>query len=175
MSELSGASITINIDDYLTESDKRELVREAFKEQVLQKLFNTKDLSKNECERLISNISYYSIVEYVQQFIPDFEEKIRERVAEVIEEDYQHLSYKVFYSGGYSEKPSLGFNIIQDVVRENKELIKSKVKTAIENHRTETVVNDKFIEITQEHVSNMREMLDIFYKKQEAQAEEAAV
>ena len=68
------AQIEIDINEYLTESEKKELVIEAFKEQVKSELFKSKNgtiQSDSEVQRIIGNITGQIVMNEVQKYIPE--------------------------------------------------------------------------------------------------------
>ena len=69
-------TITIDINDYLSESEKKEYAIEAFKETIKKGMFKDKQGIQldSEIQRVIGNISHSIVMEEVQKYIPNCEE-----------------------------------------------------------------------------------------------------
>lgn len=122
------SELTIEIDDYLTEDDKRELVKEAFRYEVQSKIRSDYDMNT-----FINNLSYANVVEQVNKVVPNYEDKLRDKVAEVVD---GLTSYTVFYKGSSiygKEESSVGNDLIGELVTENRAAINSKVLAIIED------------------------------------------
>ena len=76
----------INIDDYLSESEKKELAIDAFKKHVTKSLFKFNDGVKadSETQRIIGNISYQIVYNIMEAQIPNFENLIVEKCKSII-------------------------------------------------------------------------------------------
>ena len=68
-------TIQINIDDYLSESEKKRYAIEVFKESIKYDLFNGKDGVQldSEIQRVIGNISHSIVMTEIQKYIPNYE------------------------------------------------------------------------------------------------------
>ena len=89
-------TITIDINDYLSESEKKEYAIEAFKETIKRGMFNDKEGIQldREIQRVIGNISHSIVMDEVQKYIPNCEELIKQKVLKILNED--SLTYQVF-------------------------------------------------------------------------------
>src|SRR5690606_30078716 len=90
-------TIKIDINDYLSESEKKEYAIEAFKEQVKSELFKSSNgtiQSDSEVQRIIGNITGQIVMNEVQKYIPDCEELIKQKTIEVLSKD--NYAYYVF-------------------------------------------------------------------------------
>lgn len=122
------SQLTVEIDDYLTEDDKRELVKDAFRDEVRSKIRSEYDMNT-----FINNLSYANVVEQVNKVVPNYEDKLRDKVAEVVD---GLTSYTVFYKGSSiygKEESSVGNEMIGELVKENRDVLNTKVLAIIED------------------------------------------
>lgn len=118
----------INIKDYLTESEIKEIIIDEFRSSLRNHLKDEKTVT-----RIISNAPYYKLYEVVDENLPEgYKEAIKNKVTELIAD---LSSYSVFrYSYLDDRKPeSLGSKIIESTVKENENLIKENVQKVINN------------------------------------------
>lgn len=133
-------NIDINIDHYLSEENKLELIKDAFKEEVKRGLnrdsfgfisSNHKDKLKNY-ERVVSNSVYYYLETYVDKELnSNLQELISKNVNKTIKgkKDY---SYNIFRGKGtFEKKDSIGQQILNKAIRDNESFIQNKVKESI--------------------------------------------
>ena len=116
----------INIKDYLTESEIKEIVIDEFRISLRNHLRDEKEVT-----RIISNAPFYKLNEIVDENLPDgYKETVKNKITELIND---LSSYSVFrYSYLNDRKPeSLGSEIIESTVRENENLIKENVQKVI--------------------------------------------
>jgi len=81
------SEILVDIDDYLSEDDKRDLVREAFRYQAQQQI------NRDTVDRFISNMSYEMVHRDINQVTLEYDRKLREGVEKVVNDI---TSYIVF-------------------------------------------------------------------------------
>ncbi|MEG1543949.1 MAG: hypothetical protein RR382_05420 [Tannerellaceae bacterium] len=152
---------TINIDNYLSESEKKEYAIEAFKESVKESLFKGKTgvLADSEAQRILGNISHNIIEEMVAEYLPNYSDIIRNKVQDKIMND--DLSYEVFRKGdAWGGKESLAIQYINNKIIESKGLIQLKVEQAIKDFDYDTVVR-------KEISAQMDKISESFYKLNE--------
>ena len=89
-------TIKIDINEYLSESEKKEYAIQAFKESIKKGMFNDKQGVQldTEIQRVIGNISHTIVMDEVQKYIPNFEELIKQKVLKILTED--SFSYQIF-------------------------------------------------------------------------------
>lgn len=118
----------IKITDYLDEQEIKDIVSDEFRVQIRS---HFKD--EENAKRLLSNLAYNIVIEEVNKIVPNYEEVLITKVAELINK--KDLTYHVFdfdtYGSGKAR--SLGAKILEQTVRENTDLIKSKVVEGIQN------------------------------------------
>jgi len=113
----------INIDNYLTEEEKVEIAREAFREHCVKR-------SQQDFERIITNSAYHVIWEAVEEsFDGDLEEVLKKKVYQIIED---MDNFNVFRTPNVWDRiPNTPFHILLETVKDNKDLIDTKVKQAV--------------------------------------------
>ena len=154
-------TIQINIDDYLSESEKKQYAIEAFKESIKHDLFNGKDGVQldSEIQRVIGNISHSIVMTEIQKYIPNYEELIKEKTLAVLQKD--NFSYEVFKKKDpWGGEDSLAVTYMREVIQKNKELFQQKIKSDIENY-------DASDDIREAIGSEFAEMSDTLYKLSE--------
>lgn len=121
----------INFEDYLSESEIKEICADVIRERL------TDYLSKSDSfERLIGNVSYKMVAGMVDDtFIENggLKEVLKEKVLEVINE---LTSFTVFKSKKdyFNDTNSVGQDLLEEIVIESRPLIKEKVEQLIETH-----------------------------------------
>jgi len=144
-------TIEINIDNYLTEEEKKEIIIDAYRERVRTELFRKPSgtaLSDNEIQRIVGNIAYEAIFNEINQYIPNFKELIKEKTIRTIKEK-DNYSFFIFRSKDiYDNEEGLAIKYINEAIEESKELIKEKIRDAIINFNyTESIKKEILNEI----------------------------
>lgn len=156
------AQIEIDINEYLTESEKKKLAIEAFKEQVKSELFKSSNgtiQSDSEVQRIIGNITGQIVMNEVQKYIPDCEEMIKEKTIEVLSKD--NYAYYVFKKkDAWNKEESLAVTYMNETIRNCKEIFQKRIKETIENY---DLSNDVAEQISNE----FGQMADTIYKLSE--------
>lgn len=117
----------IKIEDYLNHEEIKEILQDELRNQIRGHFKN-----EDNAKRLLSNLAYHIVQEEVSKIVPNYEEELVKEVSKLIKE--KDLSYYVFnfdYFNGVSK--SFGAKLIEETVKENKQLIKDKVVEAIQN------------------------------------------
>lgn len=151
-------TITIDINDYLSESEKKEYAIEAFKETIKKGMFDDKEGIQldREIQRVIGNISHSIVMNEVQKYIPNCEELIKQKVLKILTED--SLSYQVFKKkDAWENQESLAITYMNETIRTNKELFQKRIKETIENY-------DLSKDIAEQISNEFGQMADTIYK-----------
>lgn len=163
------AQIDFNIDNYLSEEDKKRLAIDVFKEQVKKELFKSKDgtvQSDSEIQRIIGNISSQVVMEEVQKYIPDCKQMIIDKTIKCITSD--NISYYVFKKKDLWDKDeSLATTYINDTIKSQKELFQKRIKEAIENYDLSKDISEKISAEFDEMAASFYKLSELFYKKQQ--------
>lgn len=154
-------TIEINIDDYLSESEKKEYAIQAFKESIKHGMFKEKEGIQldSEIQRVIGNISYSIVMQAVQEHIPNSEELIKQKTLDIIKSS--DFSYQLFQKkDAWDKEESLAITYMREVVAQTKNEFQDKIRETIRNYDpTEDIKNaisDQF-----------GEMADTMYKLSE--------
>ena len=154
-------TIEIDINDYLSESEKKYYAIEAFKETIKKGMFKDKQGIQldSEIQRVIGNISHSIVMEEVQKYIPNCEQLIKEKTLQVINKD--SFSYEVFKKkDAWDKEESLAITYMYQTIKENKDLFQSRIKEAIENY-------DLSKDISEQISNEFAQMADTIYKLSE--------
>jgi len=111
--------ITVNIDDYLSEDDKRRICREQFTAVAGYK-------AKEDFERIIKNASYEIVRDEVDKlFDGNMESFLKQQIERVV----SSLSAFTVFNGpdAWDKTASKGWHILQDAVQEASPLIHKRV------------------------------------------------
>lgn len=151
--------LEININDYLSEEEKKELIIQVFKDQVKKELFKSNDgtiQSDSEVQRIIGNISHEIVMQEIQKRIPHCEKLIKENVFKIINK--ADFSYQVFKKkDAWDKDESLAITYMNETVRNCKETFQKRIKETIENY-------DLSKDISEQISNNFAEMADTIYK-----------
>ena len=114
--------IEINIEDYITEEEKKEMVVSAYQNAIYEKMKYMKE------DVFLANVGYEVVFKAVDEMLGEDSRKvIEEKVKELIG---NFSSFEVFRSSDYG-KPSKGYLMIEEAVESNRELINKRVKSLI--------------------------------------------
>lgn len=161
-------TVEIDIDDYLSEDEKKAYAIQAFKEQIVKSMFKMKDgrVSEDEAVRLIGNISHGIVFEEVQKYIPDFEAKIKENVKKILGES--KLLYHVFKKkDAWDREESLAVTYMNEAVRESRDVFKERIKKVIANYDVSTEVSAEISNSFYELADTMSALSELFHAKSE--------
>ena len=129
---MENLTITINIDDYLSESEKKEYAIEAFKEAVKVGLFKEKQGVQldSEIQRVVANISHNVVMEEVQKYIPNCEQLIKDKTLEIIRKE--NFRSEIFHrKDPWGGGDSIAITYMDSIIKNSKEEFEQKVKEAI--------------------------------------------
>lgn len=120
--------VEIDLDEYLTQEDKREIAREEFRQMLHEKF-----TSEQQTERLLGNLSYHIIGKMVdEQINGDHKKVIFDKVTESIA-NRENWAYHIFRRKDVWEKEdSLGQRYVNEAIMTNKHFIAEKVETEIQ-------------------------------------------
>ena len=114
----------IKVEDYLTEDEIKEIVKEEVRSQV--RCHNERDF-----KRILINASYKWFQDLISETMgDDFNVQIEEEVKKVLSEV---SSFNVIRDGDFGEKPSKAYKLIQEYTDKHKEVLENRVKFLLEN------------------------------------------
>lgn len=141
----------INIENYLSESEIKEIVIYELREQI-KKHFD----DENNAQRLLSNLSYQIVFDEIDKHVPGCRELITKKTEEII---HEIGIYHVFRDKSYGSEASLAHEIMEDVIRKNKDLINEKVKETIISKDYSDEIWRKFEELGETFIDNIYEIV----------------
>lgn len=123
------AEITVDIEDYVNESDIAEMVHDAVRYQIQERVGNT--INWYGYDALISNVAYETVRQMLDEQGLDINEMLTESVKKVIN---KLSEYTVFYDGAeynsygaQSKYKSHGRIVMDEIIDELRPEIKNKV------------------------------------------------
>jgi hypothetical protein len=162
------AQIEIDINEYLTENEKKELIIEAFKEQVKSELFKSHNgtiQSDSEVQRIIGNITGQIVMNEVQKYIPDCEKMIREKTIEALIKD--NYSYYVFKKkDAWDKEESLAVTYMNETIKSCKETFQKRIKETIENYDLSNDIAEQISNEFSQMADTIYKLSDLFQSKQ---------
>ena len=161
-------NIEININDYLSEEEKKELVIQTFKETVKRELLDGHSdntiQSDSEIQRVIGNISHEIVMQELKQYIPEYEDLLKTKVKKQLTET--NLNFEIFRTkSDWSNTESLAVTYINETVKECKETFKTRIKEAIENYDLSKVITDEVSSVFDEMAGNFYKLSELFHAK----------
>lgn len=158
--------MNVNINDYLSEEDKKAIAIDVFRQQVKNELFNGNDgtvQADNEVQRIIGNITHEVVFTEVQKYIPDVKEQIISKVKRVLAKD---LSYEVFRKkDAWGKEESLAITYIKEEVKANEEVFKTRIKDMIANYDLEPTLNEEVANKFDKLAETMYGLSELFNNK----------
>ena len=114
----------IKVEDYLTEDEIKEIVKEEVRSQV--RCHNEQDF-----KRVLMNASYDWFKDLISETMgDDFNEQIEVKIKEVLSEV---TAFHVIREGSFGESPSKAYKLIQEYVNKHKQILENRVKNSLEN------------------------------------------
>lgn len=126
--------ITISLDDYLSEKEKKEIAVQEFRRAIMQQI-NSDDKITN----ILANAAYISVFKETNELVKDAKERIFNKVNEILEDSSNYLVFRNNYLTNAPE--SLASKMLEEAVRNNKELLNQKVHDVIAQCDDERIWN----------------------------------
>lgn len=157
----------IEIDNYLTEEEKKEIAIDVFRERISKDLFkgHMSSLERDsEIQRIIGNISHDIVIEEMNRRISNYEEMLKAKVEETLNKS--DLSYYIFKrKDAWDKEESLGTTYLQEEIRANKDVIKSKIREAIANYDPENDIANAISNEFDNMATSLYQLVDLFQNK----------
>lgn len=152
----------INFKDYLSDDEVKEIVQDELRNQV-RKFFSG---TEENTQRLLSNLAYAIVRDEVDKIVPNYEEDLVNKVAELIKG--KDLSFHVFnYHYSTNAPTSFGSKLIEQTVKENQQLIKDKVVKTIQEADYSEQALMKFESLADDFTSNIYDFVDLMRTKKQ--------
>lgn len=159
--------IEINIDDYLSEEEKKEIAIDVFRQQVKSQLFKSCDgtvQSDSEVQRIIGNITHEIVFKEVQKYIPDVKEQIQENVKKSLSK--KDLSYYIFRTKDlWDKEEGLGTTYLKQAIKENELIFKNRIKEVMANYDLEPTLTEEISSRFEKLAETMYGLSDLFHNK----------
>lgn len=152
----------INITDYLSHEDIKEIAQDELRVQIREHFKN-----EENARRLLSNLAYHIVTEEVNKIVPNYEQELITKVAELIKK--KDLTYHIFDFDTYRDgrAKSLGAKILEQTVRENQQLIKDKVVEGIQNKDYSEDALIRLENLSESFTSNIYDFVELMRSKKE--------
>lgn len=145
-------TVEIDIDNYLSEEEKKEIAQDLFKEELRKGFLSSQDHKRNteNYERVINNSVYEFLMTEIDTIIGcDFKEKLSIGIKKILSKD---LTYSVFRDlSPWDNKKSVAQEMLDNLVLENKQIAEDKVKEAMQNINFDNL-EDYFADILKEAI-----------------------
>lgn len=159
--------VKINIDDYLSEEEKKEIAIDVFRNQVKTQLFKSIDgtvQSDSEVQRVIGNISYEIVFNEVQKYIPDAKKMVKDKVSKILKE--KDFSYYIFRKkDAWDKEESLAITYLNQEVKSNEEMFKARIKKEMEEFDLGDDLNKELSNKFDKLADTMYSLSDLFINK----------
>jgi hypothetical protein len=140
--------ININIENYLTEQEIKEIAKEELSSMIRQHL-----KEESNIKRIITNVGYEFIFKEISETIgEDSFEKIKNKVVELLEDD-SHIKYLLWRKkDAWENEESPAVTILNQSIKDNREKIENKVSQLIDDYDF-SEVKDEMYDIVCEAIS----------------------
>lgn len=136
----------IKFEDYLSNDEIHRIVVEEFRDKIKE------SIRRNGVSRFIANLSYQNVFELINDEAPNFENEIKEKTKEVIE---NLSSFSVFRKKDLVDnEDSLAQKYLEESVTNNREIIENRVKDILSELSKEDIayeIND----VIENKISNL--------------------
>lgn len=166
---MENLTITINIDNYLSESEKKEYAIEAFKQAVIEGMFNKKQGVQldSEIQRVIGNISHNIVMAEVQKYIPNCEQLIKDKTLEIIKKE--NFSHQIFHrKDPWGGSDSVAITYMDSVINASKSDFEKKIKDAILSYDPSDDIRDKLSDTFEKMGDTVYKLSELFMQKKES-------
>ena len=151
--------IEININDYISEDEKKEIAINAFKESIYQQLANG-----NTIEAILSNAAYLAVFKAINEVAEKSEEIIIEKTKKIINENnFSHYAFRY----GWQDKQPISFasNLLEKTIKDNEELFKEKILETIKNLNLNETVLQNLQNAADNFTSNIYDLVEFAKQK----------
>ena len=152
-----GHKLEINLEDYLTTDEIKDVIRDEFAASVAKTLSKETDLT-----RIIGNIAHEMVFDEVKKYIPEFKELLVENVKELIEK--KNFEWYMFRGKDvWDKEEGPGLTIIKKTLNSNKETIKKRIEDDINNFDIKALISDYLGKKVEEVADEFSKISDFLY------------
>lgn len=156
--------IEINIEDYISESEKKEYAIEAFKEKIKSGLFKSNIgtiQEDSEIQRIIGNITSQVVMNEVSKYIPNCEKMIKDKVLQTLTKS--DLTYQLFKKKDvWDKEESLTVTYMNEAIKKCKNTFQKRIKETIENYDLSDDISKEVSEEFDKMANTMYSLADLF-------------
>lgn len=156
---------TINIDNYLTEEEQKDIIISEFKNVVRRMICKNGDNGvEKQIERILGNCALHTITEmFNQHYNSDIENIIIRHVDKVLADG--SLTYHIFHKKDvWGNDDSIGTKIIEKAVLNNKDVIEQRVTECIENYNISESLENVIVSAIENRISSLDSILEVMLK-----------
>lgn len=138
--------VEIDIDEYLSEEEKKELARESFKELCKRALLpedaTIRD-AESEIARIAGNAAFAAVIDEMNGLYgTDMKAKIADKIKNIL--TTENLRYEAFYhSWTGCGKDGLAYTIMNECIKKNRAVIEERVMAAVQEFDYSTKVSEE--------------------------------
>lgn len=152
-----GHKLEINLEDYLTIDEIKDVIRDEFAASVAKTLSKETDLT-----RIIGNIAHEIVFNEVKKYIPEFKELLVKNVKKLIEE--KNFEWYMFRGRDvWDKEEGPGLTIIKETLNSNKEAIKKRIEDDINNFDIKALISDYLGKKVEEVADEFSKISDFLY------------
>ena len=152
-----GHKLEINLEDYLTTDEIKDVIRDEFAASVAKTLSKETDLT-----RIIGNIAHEIVFDEVKKYIPEFKELLVENVKELIEK--KNFEWYMFRGKDvWDKEEGPGLTRIKKTLNSNKETIKKRIEDDINNFDIKALISDYLGKKVEEVADEFSKISDFLY------------
>jgi hypothetical protein len=150
----------INIENYLSENEIKEICRDEVINLIRSKFSNEK-----ETERILSNLSYAIVFNEIEKNMPNYKDFLIKKTESILKCN-SSLKYLIYNNHYLTNEPiSFASKLVENTVKENQQLIKDMVIESIINHDFSDEISVSLTKTAEELVSNIYDLSNLLTKK----------
>lgn len=156
---------TINIDNYLTDEEQKDIIISEFRSSVRQIICKNGDNGiEQQVERILGNCVLHTITEmFNKHYNSDIENIIIKHVNKTLAEN--NLTYHIFHKKDvWGNDDSVGTKILEKAVLNNKDVIEQRVAECIENYNISKSLEDVIVSAIEDRISSLDSILEAINK-----------
>lgn len=145
-------TIEIDIDNFLSDEDKKEIAQDLFRDELRNGFLASQEHRKNteNYERVIYNSVHYFLEEEMDKiFGTNHKEMLSENLKKILNKNLEFVVFK--NTSPWTDKKSVAQEMLDNLVLENKSIAEAKVKEALENIKFDNI-EDYFAEILKDAI-----------------------
>lgn len=144
------SNLEINVQDYLTDDELKEIIKSAAQDQIKYNI-ERRIKSEKDLTRILGNTVYDIVFDIINDICKNkmqqsLENYISAKVNEILQ-DPSSIRFEMFYHSKYNEENGLAWTLMQQAIKDSEGLIKEKVKDCIDEYDFRAVKERVFDEL----------------------------